>query len=101
MRAFIDLRGASGQLYRFRLWPEGEAHPPIAGNFAIVRLEGGGQKVISVGLSNDLSQARPKTKERSTQIFTRLNVSRALRETEHADLAAAYPARAATRQRVS
>lgn len=98
MRAFIDLRGASGQAYRFRLWPEGEAHPPIAGNFAIVQ-DGASPKVLVVGVSNDLSGARPKTRDRSGHIYTRLNVSRALREAEHADLAAAYPTRMATRQR--
>lgn len=100
MRAFIDLRGASGQLYRFRLWPEGEAHPPIAGNYAIARTDGGGVKVLMVNLSNDLSGARPKSKDRAGQIYTRLNVSRALREAEHADLAAAYPTRITAKQRV-
>jgi hypothetical protein len=33
MQDFIDLRGASGAAYRFRVWPDGASHLPIAGNY--------------------------------------------------------------------
>lgn len=58
MQNFIDLPGASGALYRFRLWPDGAGHLPIAGNYVIVRADPDGVRVLLVGASNDLSRAR-------------------------------------------
>lgn len=91
MKDFIDLEGASGARYRFRLWPAAGSHAPIAGNYAVVREEGGKLKVVGLGQSLDLSRCRPEaTKGRGpgVHLFTRLNVARAARETEHEDLAA-------------
>jgi hypothetical protein len=94
MQDFIDLKGASGAEYRFRLWPEGAAHPPIAGNFVFVKAESEGLTVVLVGVTNDLSLARSAAakaaKRGGTHVFTRLNVARALRSAEHADLVAGY-----------
>ena len=94
MNDFIDLKGASGAAYRFRLWPEAAAHVPTAGNDVIVKAEAEGFTVLLVGVTNDLSRARgdwAKVARRgATHIFTRLNVARAMRTAEHADLAAAY-----------
>lgn len=94
MKDFIDLHGASGAQYRFRLWPEGASHVPVAGNYAYIREEPAGFTVVAVGESNDLSQARadwPKTAKRGvTHLYTRLNVPGAVREAEHADIAARY-----------
>ena|SRR3990167_7896701 len=90
--AFIDISGASGVNYRFRLWPDGTGHLPIAGNFIVV-LEGAFPvEVVVIGMTNDLSQARtaPKTKGEA-RVYTRLNVARATREAEHADLVARWP----------
>jgi hypothetical protein len=96
MQDFIDLKGASGAEYRFRLWPEGAAHPPIAGNYVFLKEAPGGFTVLLVGVTNDLSAARGDwgkvAKRGATHVFTRLNVARALRTTEHADLAAGYKA---------
>lgn len=85
---FIDLRGASGQAYRFRAWPAVGAHPPTAGAFAIVR----GGEVVEVGMLDNLIDAPAQAAKHApgAQLFTRLNVSRTHREAEHADLAAAY-----------
>lgn len=91
MKDFIDLEGASGARYRFRFWAAGASHPPIAGNYAVVREEGGKLKVVALGQSLDLSGCRPEaTKGRGpgVHLFTRLNVARATRETEHEDLTA-------------
>jgi hypothetical protein len=94
MQDFIDLKGASGAEYRFRLWHEGAAHPPIAGNFVFVKAEDEGLSIVLVGVTNDLSLARgfeaKAAKRGGTHVFTRLNVARALRTAEHADLVAGY-----------
>jgi hypothetical protein len=94
MQAFIDLKGASGAEYRFRLWPEGAAHAPIAGNYVFLKEEPEGFTVLLVGVTNDLCQARREwakvARRRPTHVFTRLNVARALRSAEHADLVAGY-----------
>jgi hypothetical protein len=94
MNDFIDLQGVSGAAYRFRLWPEGAAHLPMAGSYACVKQEAEGFSVLWVGECNDLSQLRselPKPVQRAvTHVFTRLNVSRALRLTEHTDLAGRF-----------
>ena len=58
MNAFIDLKGASGATYRFRHWPEGASHLPIAGNYVFVREVAQGFKVVLAGLTNDLSTCR-------------------------------------------
>jgi hypothetical protein len=83
---FIDIRGASGTAYRFRRWPETGAHPPIAGNFAVVSNSGA---ILCLGVLDDLSRAPAVLEARlkGAQLFTRFNVSRLHRETEHADLA--------------
>jgi hypothetical protein len=104
MKDFIDLDGASGATYRFRLWPEGAPHQPIAGNYVCVRPDAarpGGYQVTYVGETTDLSRARielPKSlKAPGVLIYTRLNVSRAIRTAEHEDLAARHPEERAKR----
>ncbi|UTP38457.1 hypothetical protein M9M90_14690 [Phenylobacterium sp. LH3H17] len=88
--AFIDLSGVSGAKYRFRLWRDGTDHLPIAGNFVVV-LEGSAEVAV-IGMTNDLSQARSATKAKGeAHVYTRLNVARATREAEHADLLSHYP----------
>jgi hypothetical protein len=93
MNEFIDLQGASGVSYRFRTWPAGGDHPPIAGNFAIVRFEPEGMKLLALGQSLDLSLQPPewtKLKSDDAALFTRLNVARAAREAEYEDLVARH-----------
>ncbi|WP_133255027.1 hypothetical protein [Phenylobacterium hankyongense] len=95
MREIVDLRGGSGRTYRFRLWPEGAAHTPMAGNYVVLREEPAGFTVVLAGTSEDLSGARTKWRkaardQSSTHVFTRLNVSRAVRVAEHDDLVAHY-----------
>ena len=95
MREFVDLRGASGTFYRFRLWPEGGAHPPIAGNYILLREDESGPKILLAGVTSDLSQAAVESrkalaKDPGTRLYTRLNVARAVRVAEHDDLVAEH-----------
>ena len=93
MREFVELRGASGASYRFRLWPSGDAHLPIAGNYVVVQETANGLAILALNVSDDLSLVRnalkPSIRDRTGhQIYTRLNVSRAVRTAEHDDLVA-------------
>lgn len=94
MQDFVDLKGASGAAYRFRVWREGAPHLPIAGNYVFVKENAEGITVLLVGITNDLSQARADrvkvAKRGATHVFTRLNVARAVRTAEHEDLVAGY-----------
>jgi hypothetical protein len=94
MRVFVDLQGASGASYRFRLWPDGKAHLPVAGNYIVVRETASNFTIIATDVSDDLSVVRqnlePSLKDQpGVQIYTRLNVSRATRTTENEDILAA------------
>jgi hypothetical protein len=94
MTDFIDLRGASGASYRFRVWPEGMFHPRIGGNFLYVRQEAERMTVCRIGETDDLSQARigweSAQKKGATHVYTRLNVSEQVRVAEHRDLASSH-----------
>jgi hypothetical protein len=94
MKTFIDLEGASGATYRFRLWEAGAPHQPIAGNYVCVRADKAGYAIVGIGETLDLSQLRGKlskrVREAATHVYTRLNVARANREAEHADLMARH-----------
>jgi hypothetical protein len=93
MQDFLDLKGASGAFYRFRHWPAGASHLPIAGNYVVIQEATAGFKVLAVGASMNLSVARPASSGRArkaTHVYTRLNVSRAARTSEHEDLVANY-----------
>lgn len=93
MQAFIDLQGASGVHYRFRLSPNGQADSPMAGHYALIVPEGA--KVVALGSSNDLRLAtaewtRARTKHSDVQLYTRLNVSASARDADQADLASHF-----------
>lgn len=87
MTDFIDLPGASGATYRFRISPLS----PAAGNFAVVRRGKGGLQIFGVGVAADLSRIRDVAADvgdGTGELFTRLNIKRELRDAEHADLMA-------------
>ena len=93
MQDFVELKGASGRGYRFRVVRTGETPLPMAGNYAIVNWQAGRCSVVRLGMTNDLSKvhddAPPRDRE-LVQTYIRLNVARSAREAEHEDLAAAY-----------
>jgi hypothetical protein len=99
MKDFIDLQGASGATYRFRLCPDGASHQPIAGNYVCVRAKGAVFEIISLGETFDLSESRSalpkKGRAATTHVYTRFNVARTRRFAEHEDLVARYPEGAA------
>jgi hypothetical protein len=90
--AFIDLVGASGAQYRFRK-VEGQL-PPIGGNFVCIRQEAGAVRVVGCGKARTLARAlADEIKGLGAQgdLYIRLNVAGALRDSEHEDLVAALP----------
>jgi hypothetical protein len=94
MNDFLDLQGASGASYRFRIWPHGEAHVPTAGNYVFVSGTQADPVVVLAGVSEDLSAVRDgfgkATTRGATHVFTRLNVARSVRLAEHEDIVASY-----------
>ncbi len=98
MSPFLDLNGASGATYRYRLAPDGQVTTPIAGNYVCVREDAAGFTVLSVVETNDLSSAargwkQMVAKHEASHLYIRLNVSVAVRESEQADIAAFYKPR--------
>ena len=95
MRDLIDLKGASGAVYRFNLLRDGRPLSPMGGNFAYVREAGEGYEVIHVGEGqNLLTDARALWDQAvrehgAAHLFTRLNITERVRQHEHADIVAA------------
>lgn len=91
---FLDLEGASGRTYRFKVWQPEEPHHPMAGNYAFVADGDGDVRVLGIGATTNLSRARePLTQVKrlaGSAVYTRLNVPRGTREAEHLDLVARY-----------
>ncbi|MGI9169872.1 MAG: hypothetical protein ACR2FH_06805 [Caulobacteraceae bacterium] len=94
----IDLKGASGAVYRFNLTREGRPLSPMGGNFAYVRDAGDGYEVVHVGEGQNLltdaraGWERAAAEHGARHLFTRLNISERVRQHEHEDiLAAARP----------
>jgi hypothetical protein len=89
---FVNLQGGCGKAYRFRKWPATGRHLPIAGNVALARTRT--RQVVQLGVVDTFAEARHHIAEfqPGVAVYTRLNVSRAHREAEHLDFAAAYPA---------
>ena len=69
---FIELAGASGAVYRFRLWPTDGAHSAMAGLYLLTSLSP--RKPLQIGLSEDLSglAAGLAPQFGGPQIYTRL-----------------------------
>jgi hypothetical protein len=94
--ARVEFRGASGSSYSF--FPLDEAAPlrPIGVTYAIAERHGREWRLLAVGHTNNLAakswvaelEALNATGRRA-QMLVRLNISRAIREAEAADLAAA------------
>ena len=93
----IDLAGASGARYRYSPLEENRFLPPAGANYVIAELTAEGPKVVYAGETDnlasqtwrtDLEKARRKYAE--AKVLTRLNVTRAVREAERADLIEHY-----------
>lgn len=94
MNDFIDLRGASGSVYRFRRAANPDQLPAEGGNFAYVKYVDGKPEVIHLSAGETLHQAREGWSEAvatrgAEAIFFRLNISSQQRLAEHDDLSTA------------
>jgi hypothetical protein len=94
VKDFIELNGASGRAYRFRLWRPGAGHLPMAGNNAVGQGPPDGFSVLAAMAVDDLSrvQSPPAAADRAgrVHVFTRLNIARVVRQAEADDIAAFY-----------
>ena len=91
----LDLQGASGATYRFRLIADPGALPATSGNYVYVRFRGATPQVLACGAVNTLGAAARGWDEAVrahavAALYIRLNVARAARDQEHADLVAKY-----------
>ena len=87
----LDLKGASGATYRFRLIAEPGQLPATSGNFVYVRWRGATPQVFCLGAVNSLGSASRDWDEAvrvhgASGLYVRLNVARSVRDAEHADL---------------
>jgi hypothetical protein len=89
----IDLVGKSGAHYRYQTLDEKRFLPPAGANYVIAEVKGGDARVVYAGETDNLAeqswrqpleQARANTPK--AQVLTRLNVTRAVRKAEQADL---------------
>jgi len=88
----IDLQGASGVIYRYRLVEDSAPKTPVAGNFVCVSRREGAPVVVYVGAADNLAVEASErwieaaSRHAATHLYTRLNVGLAARDQEAADL---------------
>jgi hypothetical protein len=92
MTDFVELQGASGAHYRFRRAELTEL-PATAGNAVVATGAPGRLKILYCAAARSFSQAATVLGDtlahhRGAKLYIRLNVARATREAEHADLVA-------------
>lgn len=93
MKDSLDLQGASGATYRFRLVADPAGLPATSGNFVYVRWRGAAAQVACCGAVHTLASANRFWDEavrahKVEGLYIRLNVARAVRDQEHEDLMA-------------
>jgi len=93
MNSYIDLRGASGAVYRYTLAENAKPRTAVSGTFVYIKAGKPQPQVLYAGQTLNLSEGAPElwpqAKEQgATHLFTRLNVASAAREAELADLLA-------------
>jgi len=94
MNSWIDVRGASEQLYRYQMAENARPRSAVSGTFIYVRQEKKGHSIIYAGQTLNLAEGSPAfwqlaVKEHgATHLYTRLNVAAAAREAELDDLLA-------------
>jgi hypothetical protein len=93
----IDLAGKSGARYRYLPLEEDRFIPPAGANFVIAELTAQGPDLVYAGETDNLASQvwrKPLDEVRKTKpnakLLTRLNVTRAVREAERADLIEQY-----------
>jgi hypothetical protein len=91
VKPYIELKGASGAVYRYKLAEDADPRTTIAGNFVYLDEIG---TVLLAGETNNLVGANERWGEavlrhHAKALYTRLNVSGASRTEEFADIVAA------------
>ncbi len=91
MKPYIELKGASGAVYRYKLAEDADPRTTIAGNFVYLDAKG---VLLFAGEANNLIGASARWSEAVSRhganaLYTRLNVSGASRAEEYADIVAA------------
>lgn len=92
MKDQIDLKGASGAVYRFSLFKEGRPLSPMGGNFVYARETGDRIEILFVGeVQNLLKDSHCRWVEaaevhQAVALYSRLNISERLRKQENDDL---------------
>jgi hypothetical protein len=93
----IEFAGKSGARYRYMPLDEGRFVPPAGANYIIAELTPDGPSVVYAGETDNLAnQAWRAALEEArktyaqAKVLTRLNVTRAVREAERADLVEQY-----------
>ena len=88
-----EIAGKSGARYRYTPLEEDRFLPPAGANFVIARLTKDGPAVIYAGETDNLASqtwretlAKARADYADAKVLTRLNVTRAIREAERADL---------------
>lgn len=95
MRDQIDCRVGSGEALRFSLLKDGRPLSPMGGNFLYVRQAEDGVRVLHAGQTDNLAlHALERWEEGQSQhaaeaVYTRLNITAAVRRREHLELLAA------------
>ncbi len=95
MKDMIDLKGASGAVYRFNLFRDGRPLSPMGGNYVYVREAGEGYEIVHVGEGQNLLTdarvlwAQAVRDHGAAHLFTRLNITERVRRHEHQDIVAA------------
>jgi len=89
---FLDIPGASGARYRYRHSTVAEL-PATAGNVVAVVGASAKRRYLLCGATRSLNRARPTLEavlrdNPAAEVFIRLNVARAARDAEHADIVA-------------
>jgi hypothetical protein len=81
VKPYIELKGASGAVYRYKLAENGDPNTTIAGNYVYVDAKG---TVVYVDSKTRWSEAYARYG--ATWLYTRLNVSGASRADEYSDI---------------
>jgi hypothetical protein len=92
MEGFIDVEGASGARYRFRLAPDHAALPATAGNFIFARRDAGGPRLVGCDSANNLAEvtklwAGAVDEQHADSLYVYLNVARRTRNEVHENIA--------------
>ncbi len=96
MKDQIDCRSTSGEHLRFALFKDGRPLSPMAGNFVYVRGEDEAMEVVYVGETDNLAKhaqdrwAEAQRTFGASGLYTRLNITAAVRRREHGELLSAY-----------